>query len=420
MVSSSWVIEPSSARQHAGEVAEVVDGERQVGGQRLPHGLAVLPTLDDGELLEVVLDALSDLQEHIGTLGGTRPAPRVLGGMRGIEREVDVRGGAPGDLAERLAVHGRRVLEVEATDGWDPLAADEVVVAALDVDGAALAAGLRVQHEISLGSRSHPLRDPHAHDPRRRVGERLVGRPRGRPAAASRGFDGRRPDPRPAAGSSRVARADPARTGGPGDRRVLVAVPIAARFVLGGGAGRQRARRGARAVERVPHSPRRRRHRSATHAGRGRGRPGRRRHRRGRAHPVERRRPARCAAPPRVSGSFPAADGTRGRRAPTRSALALMSGRPATVFCAEHWCDAVRDWVCWSVPVRDRCRSEHRRHRPVRALGPGHAARRDGRREPGAAGRGAPSRRFRFGPGRPAPDPARPTLGIDRRSGRCR
>lgn len=34
--------------------------------------------------------------------------------------------------------------------------------------------------------------------------------------------------------------------------------------------------------------------------------------------------------------------------------LALLSGEPATVFSAEHWCDAVQDWVCWSVPVRDR------------------------------------------------------------------
>ena len=33
--------------------------------------------------------------------------------------------------------------------------------------------------------------------------------------------------------------------------------------------------------------------------------------------------------------------------------LALRTGRPATVFSAEHWCDAVRDWVCWSAPVID-------------------------------------------------------------------
>ena len=34
--------------------------------------------------------------------------------------------------------------------------------------------------------------------------------------------------------------------------------------------------------------------------------------------------------------------------------LALLTGAPATVFSAEHWCESVQDWVCWSVPVRDR------------------------------------------------------------------
>ncbi len=33
--------------------------------------------------------------------------------------------------------------------------------------------------------------------------------------------------------------------------------------------------------------------------------------------------------------------------------LALLTRRPATVFSAEHWCEAVHDWVCWSVPVCD-------------------------------------------------------------------
>lgn len=32
--------------------------------------------------------------------------------------------------------------------------------------------------------------------------------------------------------------------------------------------------------------------------------------------------------------------------------LALRTGEPAHVFAVEHWCESVRDWVCWSVPVR--------------------------------------------------------------------
>jgi hypothetical protein len=32
--------------------------------------------------------------------------------------------------------------------------------------------------------------------------------------------------------------------------------------------------------------------------------------------------------------------------------LALVTGEPASVFSVEHWCDGVRDWVCWAAPVR--------------------------------------------------------------------
>ena len=32
--------------------------------------------------------------------------------------------------------------------------------------------------------------------------------------------------------------------------------------------------------------------------------------------------------------------------------LALHRGRPATVFATEHWCESVKDWVCYAAPVR--------------------------------------------------------------------
>lgn len=44
-------------------------------------------------------------------------------------------------------------------------------------------------------------------------------------------------------------------------------------------------------------------------------------------------------------------EGIAGTNAP---GLSLQTGRPATVFATEHWCDTVRDWVCYSAPVRDR------------------------------------------------------------------
>ena len=34
-------------------------------------------------------------------------------------------------------------------------------------------------------------------------------------------------------------------------------------------------------------------------------------------------------------------------------AMALITGRPFSVFSAEHWCAGVQDWVCYSAPVLD-------------------------------------------------------------------
>jgi len=68
---------------HSGEVAEVVDGERQVGGRRLAYRLAVLPGLGDRELREVRLDPVGDPVGDGAALGGRGPAPLVGGGVRG-------------------------------------------------------------------------------------------------------------------------------------------------------------------------------------------------------------------------------------------------------------------------------------------------------------------------------------------------
>ena len=119
------LLSPKDAR----EVAEVVDGEREVGGERLAHGLAVLPRLGDGERLEVRLDAVGDPVEDERALAERGLAPGGGGGVGGVEGCLDVLLGAPGDLAERLAVDRRDVLEPEALLRVDPVAADEVAVA---------------------------------------------------------------------------------------------------------------------------------------------------------------------------------------------------------------------------------------------------------------------------------------------------
>ena len=78
----------------------------------------------------------------------------------GVERQFDVLGGAARDLAERLAVDRRHVLEVLALHRGDPLAADPVVVSSLVTDDAALGTGRCVNgHCPSPGPDPAPCRD---------------------------------------------------------------------------------------------------------------------------------------------------------------------------------------------------------------------------------------------------------------------
>ena len=129
-------------------VAEVVDGKRDVGGERLAHGLAVFPRLRHRELLEVLFHAVRDLQQHHRALrrGGLAPSGRGL--VRGVEREVDVGFLTARDLAEHLAGDGGDVVEVLAVHRGDPVAADVVVVALAVLDVRAFSSGVRVDGHV--------------------------------------------------------------------------------------------------------------------------------------------------------------------------------------------------------------------------------------------------------------------------------
>ena len=137
----------------AGEVAEVVHGQRQVGSQGLTHGLAVVPGLADGEHLQVRLHAVGDLVQDVRAISRGGLAPRGRGSLGGVQRQLDVLGGTTGDLAEHLARDRRRVLEVLALDGWDPLAADPVLVARLVGHGAVGGPGGCVHGHVRLHQR---------------------------------------------------------------------------------------------------------------------------------------------------------------------------------------------------------------------------------------------------------------------------
>ncbi len=73
--------------------------------------------------------------------------------MGGVEGQLDVVGLRAGDLAVGLAGDRGDVVEVLTADRGDPLAADQVVVAILELDRALRAARVRKNHRAPLGFR---------------------------------------------------------------------------------------------------------------------------------------------------------------------------------------------------------------------------------------------------------------------------
>ena len=112
-----------------GEVAEMVDRQRDVGAQRLADRFAVVPHFGHRQRGLVLLHPVGDLVQDRRPLGRCGLAPRRSRRVGGVERLLDVGLVGPRHLAERLAGHRGRVLEVAAPRGPDPPAPDEVVVA---------------------------------------------------------------------------------------------------------------------------------------------------------------------------------------------------------------------------------------------------------------------------------------------------
>ena len=110
----------------------MVGRQRDVGGQRLPDRFAVVPRLGQRQRVRIGLDAVGDLVQDHGPLGGGGLTPRRRRRVRGIQRLLDVGLVERGHLAERLAGDRRRVLEIAALDRRDPLAPDEVVVSGFE------------------------------------------------------------------------------------------------------------------------------------------------------------------------------------------------------------------------------------------------------------------------------------------------
>ena len=72
--------------QATGEVAKMVDGERNVGVECFADWLAVVDRLGVGKDFEVGFQAVSDSQQYIGAIGGGGATLLVGGGMGRVER----------------------------------------------------------------------------------------------------------------------------------------------------------------------------------------------------------------------------------------------------------------------------------------------------------------------------------------------
>ena len=136
----------------AGEVAEMVGGQRHVGVQRLAHGLAVVPGLGDGEHFQVGFDAVGDLQQDQRAVLHGGPAPGIGGGVGSVQRAVDVGGIGAGNSAITSPFTGE-VLVKYCGQRRDELAVDEVAVARLEGDDGARGTRLRIDHDDGLSCR---------------------------------------------------------------------------------------------------------------------------------------------------------------------------------------------------------------------------------------------------------------------------
>ncbi len=76
----------------AGEIAEMVDGERNIGGQCFAYRLAIIPGFGFGNGLQVFFNTVGDTVQDQRPLCRAGHAPGILGGVRGIQRQFHIGG----------------------------------------------------------------------------------------------------------------------------------------------------------------------------------------------------------------------------------------------------------------------------------------------------------------------------------------
>ena len=137
---------PFLGAQAAGEVAEVIDRQRDIGIQRLADRLAVVHRLRIRQQLQVLLDPVGDPQQHVGPFGGGHGGPLRGRAVCGVQRAFDVGGARARRLGVDLAADRRDHVEVAPVGGRHELAVDEVVVARLEGELGARGVGVGVEH----------------------------------------------------------------------------------------------------------------------------------------------------------------------------------------------------------------------------------------------------------------------------------
>ncbi len=124
-----------------GEIAEVVNRQRHVGGHGFADRFAVVPGLSRGQQLQVLLHAIGNLEQDRGAIlhRGVRPFLFYLVGS--IQRQIDIALAGTGDFAQRLAGDRGEVLVIIAVDRRNPVAADKVVITGFQFKGETIFAG---------------------------------------------------------------------------------------------------------------------------------------------------------------------------------------------------------------------------------------------------------------------------------------
>ena len=122
---------PFLRAQAAGEGAEVIDRQRQVGVERFADRFAVIPALRHRQILEVGLNTVGNLQQQIGALLSRRFAPGVGGPMRRIQGEVDIFGIRSRELTNVATVDRGGVHKEFAANRLDKFTINKVTVSRL-------------------------------------------------------------------------------------------------------------------------------------------------------------------------------------------------------------------------------------------------------------------------------------------------